>query len=61
MAVPKKKNSKIKYRYSILKKNFLNKLIIGIFTCKICKKELKFVWKKKICFNCIKKLKNINE
>jgi len=57
MAVPKKKSSNVKLKYSIKKKEYLKKVINGKTLCKICNFELKYSWKKKICINCIKKIK----
>lgn len=71
MAVPKKKNKKVKFKYSVLKKQYLTKLKNGIIICIFCKLKKKeiitsnIVSKKKICLNCLnnilkkkKKIKN---
>jgi len=47
MAVPKKKSSNVKLKYSIKKKEYLKKVINGKTLCKICNFELKYSWKKK--------------
>lgn len=53
MAVPKKKNARTKYKYSMIKKEYLQTMINGILNCKLCNKYLY----KKQCFNCIYILK----
>jgi len=57
MAVPKKKNSNIKNKYSIIKKEYLNKMKNGVLICKHCSRfinldieNFKYFWKKKILF-----------
>jgi len=40
MAVPKKKNSKIKYKYSIRIKEYLLKMGSGINICKYCNNNI---------------------
>jgi len=65
MAVPKKKNKKVKYKYSIIKNQYLNNLKHGVMYCMFCnlkKKKIELltsniVSKKKICFTCNLKIK----
>lgn len=47
MAVPKKKNKKVKYKYSIIKKNLKSNIIKNIYIIK----EQKFKYIKKIYWN----------
>ncbi len=63
MAVPKKKNKKVKYKYSIIKKELKNKIKEKIMTCIYCSLNIKQeLWtgslnsKKKICVDCINKI-----
>jgi hypothetical protein len=57
MAVPKKKNKKVKYKYSVIKKQYLNIIKDGIQICNFCKKKkkekntLNTISKKKIFLN----------
>jgi len=57
MAVPKKKSSNVKLKYSIKKKEYLKKVINGKTLCKICNFELKYSWKKKNMYKLYKKIK----
>jgi len=66
MAVPKKKNKKVKYKYLIFKKEYKNNIKERIMTCKYCSLEFNLkkqeLWtgslnsKKKLCVNCINKI-----
>lgn len=69
MAVPKKKNNKVKYKYSINKKELKNNIKERIMSCIYCNLEIKkkyeekdISWfgylnsKKKICVYCINKI-----
>lgn len=48
MAVPKKRNKKVKYKYSLLKKKVKNKIINLISNYKKIKKKLRLNYKRKI-------------
>lgn len=48
MAVPKKRNAKVKFKYSLLKKKIKNKTINFVSNYKKIKKKLRFKYKRKI-------------
>jgi hypothetical protein len=58
MAVPKKKNNKVNYRYSLIKSAFSKKLINNFIICNYCKTtnfdSLQPVKNKK-CYDCLLK------
>ena len=62
MAVPKKKNKKVKFKYSVIKKQYKNEIKEKIMFCTYCniKKKnltsLNIISKKKICVDCIYKI-----
>jgi len=64
MAVPKKKNKKVKYKYFVKKKQYRKKISNSIFFCIFCDKlnipeDININnLNKKICLKCIKKVIN---
>ena len=48
MAVPKKRNKKVKYKYSLLKKKIKSKIINLVSNYKKIKKKLRLSYKRKI-------------